>query len=277
MPKKATSNQAEDKQVSEAAFLKAFDKKKAAAKAAAKVERAAFLDDSAIMEKLGLKANDRQTFHGAVSKITFSFAKNDSNRPMFRFAYVLVSDDKAANGLIVSNNHIVEESKDKESGEVWRTEEEALENLFGEFQGLGEDTTSWDDPLKASVAAAKKHTADKTPISITLHHYVSRKGTHGLGVKVNGPLGDDDNSDLEDSDDTSSEESSDEFNPDDYLGGFVEFDNDDYGHIRIQVTSYDAENHTFSGTDSEGQAWEGDYAPNADSVEWSEDQTEFDS
>lgn len=271
MPKKATS-QNEDKKVSEAAFLKAFDAKKAAAKAATKEKRpSGLLDDVGIMKKLGLDVGDRQTFNANVSKIVMSFAKNDPSRPMFRFVYIIVSDDKRANGTIISRNFIIEEGVRKD-GTVWKSEEEALNELFFEFQGIGDDTEKWaNDPIKKCVEAAKHHTKENTPVTLTIAHSTAKDDSskHYMNVRVNPALADD-NSDLDQSDEE--ESSDDEFNAEDWLGGWVEFDNNEYGHIRMKVEEYDADSHTFTGTDDSGEKWEGDYAPSADVVDWSENQ-----
>jgi len=273
MPKKATSAATEDKQVSEAAFLQSFNKKKASADAAAKSARpSGFLDDKQTLAKLGVGPNERKTFQGMVSKIVLSFAKNDANRPMFRFAYSITSDDRSIDGTVVSNQYIIEEKTKKDTGEVWKTEEEAEAEVYYEFQGLGEDTSRWGKDARAkAVKAAKDHTKAKTPVSITIAHWTKGEGASyksGMNVIIN-PALDDSNSDL---DDTTEEAPDDGFDSADWIGGWVTFESDEYGTIRMKVESYDEESHTFSGTSDTNERWEEDYAPSADVVEWAENQ-----
>jgi len=275
MPKKSSSNApAAEKTVTEAAFLAGFNKKAALAKTAAKKERVSFPDDETILKKLGIGIGERRTYNAAVSKITFGFAKNDTNRPMFQFIYVLTTDDPKAKGTILSNNHIIEEGVIAATGEVWRTEEEAMEKLMGEFQGIGEETMSWKDPIAGAIKAAKDHTAAKTPISITLSCWESKKtkGKVGMNKDIN-PASATDNSDLEDTE--AVDEASDEgFNAEDWIGGWCEFDHEEYGHTRMKVEAYDEESHTFTGTDDTGAPWDSDFGPSADVATWSEDQND---
>jgi hypothetical protein len=262
-------NNMSETQVSEAAFLKVLNTKKTAAAAAAKTERKGFLDDSAVLDKLGIASGESKTFHGSVSKIVMDFAKKDKNRPMFRFVYVIASDDKSANGTVVNNNFIIEDGVNKE-GVVFRTEAEVLENLFQEFQSLGEDTTKWvKDPCGEAAKAAKLHTKEKTPVSITVKHWDNGKKS-GMNVYANTvPVSD--NSDLED--EVNEEEADDsDFDPEDWIGGYVTFTSEEYGNVRMLVSSYDADTETFSGTDDNGDDWEDEYAPLAKAVEWAEDQ-----
>ena len=106
----------EDTQVNESAFLKSLNKAKAAAKAASKAERPnGPLDDAAIMARLGLDSEgDRITVNGRVSKVQMGFAKKDTARPYFRFAYSLTENSPNSDkgkGLIVSTYHELTEAE----------------------------------------------------------------------------------------------------------------------------------------------------------------------
>lgn len=275
MPKVAgKSTQKEETKVSEAAFLKSVGKLKSDAKTAAKKEKpTGILTDSQILEKLEVAKGDAKTFQATCTKVSMSFAKNDPNRPAFRFNYTIQSTNKAYNGTQVSNYHLIEEGKNKTTGEVFRTVEETLANLFFEFQGIGYDTSSWADPLVDAVNAAKEITKDKPDVSLTIKHGTDKetKKKSYLNIYVN-PIASG-NSDLETED---SEEGEDEgtFNAEEWIGAIVEFDHDDYGHVVLTVESYDEDTHTFSGTDSNGETWEGDFAVSVDAVEWSDQNDE---
>lgn len=244
----------DDKSVTPAAFLAALNKKKAALVKGAKTERrVGYLDDKSILMKLGVEPGVRKVFPASVSKIVFSFAKDDAARPAFRFSYVINSTDPKANGTVVSNYYILEEGV-KQDGTVWQTEEQASEKIAGEFQGLGEDTAGW--TTEDFVTAAQKHTKDKTPISVTISSYVSKKDNEPKINVLPNPIDDDaapaDNSDL-DGDDA--------FDGNEWVGLYIEFEHESVdGRVRMLVESYDAENDTFIGVDDNGERWEGDYA-----------------
>lgn len=273
----------EEKQVNPAAFLKALNKKKAAAKAAAKAERpTGIMDNAAIMARLGLEnEGDRVTLAARVSKIQMGFAKQDANRPYFQFFYSLSENSPLSDkgrGMVVNNYREVAAATNAD-GEEWRTEEQALEQLFFEFQALGEDTSEWTDPLPDAIECAKKHTADKTEILVGFNVYKSKtSGALGLNISVVGA--ESDNSDLEDDADLEDDESDDtddtdddsddseEASYEDWVGGWVTYSDDD-GSVDFLVESYDAEEETFNGTDEDGGEWEN--AP-CDSCEWCEDQ-----
>lgn len=273
MPKAAPAK-TEEKKITKAAFLKALDKKAAVAKVATKKERQTYLDDTALLQKLGLGPGESATFTASVSNISFLFAKDDPNRPMFIFNYVIESDESNENGVIVGNNFILEEGKNKE-GEIFRTEQESQEQLFGEFQGLGEDTSEWatsKNPLHDAVTAAEEHTKNKTPISITIKHW-SKPPKSGMNVRVNGPLADDDNSDLEtDEEEYEDAEGESDFDASEWIDGWVEFDHEEYGSVRMKVEAYDEDADVFTGTDENGEEWTADYGPKPDVVVWSENQ-----
>lgn len=246
----------EDKSVTPAAFLAALNKKKAALVKGAKEERrVGYLDDKSILMKLGVEEGVRKVFPASVSKIVFSFAKNDTARPAFRFSYIIDSTDPKAKGTVVSNYYIVEEGV-KSDGTVWQTEDEAAAKVAAEFQGLGEDTLSWGNDLEQYVTAAQKHTKDKTPISVTVSCYRSKKDNE---LKINvlpNPISDDsaptDNSDLDDTDD---------FDGNEWVGLYIEFQHESVeGTVRMLVEAYDEESDTFIGVDDNGERWEGDYA-----------------
>jgi len=256
----------EKKQVTKAQWLKSVNRKKAAAKAAAKKERpAGMLDDAAILNRLGLDIGDRITLAARVSKIQLGFAKDDANRPYVRFAYTLSEDSPNSNqgrGTIVSNYH---ELAGKE-GDGWEiTEEQAFESMFFEMQALGEDTSSWSDPLSAAADAAERHTQNKTEIQIGISCYESKKDKSArLGIRVAGLLND--NSDLEDDEEEDTEEGTEEeVSYDDYVGGWVTW-TDDEGSVDFLVESYDEDN--FTGKDEDDNEYE---AP-IEQCEWAEDQ-----
>ena len=84
------------------------------------------------------------------------------------------------------------------------------------------------------------------------------------------------NADLqtEDQEEEDGEDGEGTFNAEEWIGAIVEFDNEEYGHVVLTVESYDEDTHTFSGTDSNGEPWEGDYAVSVDDVEWSDQNDE---
>lgn len=242
----------EEKTVTSAAFLAALNKKKAALVKGAKEERrTGYLEDSAILAKLGVEEGDRKTFPASVSKVVFSFAKDDTNRPAFRFHYIIESADPKANGTIVQNYYILEEGV-KQDGTVWQTEEQAAAKISGEFQGLGDDTSGWG--VEDFVTASQKHTKDKTPISVTVSSYRNKKDELKMNITPN-PVADNapaDNSDLDAGDD---------FDGNAWVGTYIEFEHESVdGKVRMLVESYDAETDTFTGTDDNGEEWSGDYA-----------------
>lgn len=242
----------QEAQVNKSSFLKSLNKKKTAAKAAAKSERPqGILDDNAIMQRLGLDApGDSVTLDACVSAIKLGFAKKDQNRPYLSFMYSITSNSPHTNvgkGLIVSNYHeLTEASNDK--GEVWRTEEEAFEQLFFEFQGIGETTTDWQDPLSEAVDTAEKLTKDKTALSITLSVY-EKKRDKSLGLNVRPNPINVDNSDL-DEDEDNDEGNEEEDSYADWVGYEVVW-KDDEGEVTFEVASYDEQGETFTGKDSE--------------------------
>lgn len=279
-------------QVNENDFLKNLNKHKKAAEVAKKAERSSgILDAKALAKRLGLEPGDEITLGGTVTKITFGFAKQDKSRPYFMFNYSL--SDNSPNtgkgkGLIVNNYYEVSEGKDKD-GEVYRTIDQALERLFFEFQALGEDTASWTDPMKQALTCAKEHTKNKTPIQLSISMWEndedpdSKKYKTGLNYRVvnvenNDDLEDSDDEEYEDDDSEDSEDSEeesdddsdsesdedDEFNPEDWIGEKVKWEDDD-GAVEFTVKAYDADTNTFSGVDDDGDEWSD--AP-ADQCEW---------
>lgn len=254
----------EEKQVNEAQFLKSLNKKAAAAKAAAKAERpSGIMTDAMIMKKLGLEdEGDSITLAARVSKIQFGYAKKDTDRPYFRFAYALSENSPNTDegkGMIVSNYHELTEAE--KDGEVWRSEEQAFEQLFFEFQAIGESTKDWKDPVQEALKAAKRHTAEKTEIQVMLSVYAKRDGSVGLNIRPD-TVAPADNSDLEDE-----EEGDDEGDLNDFVGGWVTW-TDDEGSVDFKVTAYNEEEETFTGVDEDDDEYE---APVAE-CEWSEDQ-----
>lgn len=278
MPKAASkSTQKEETKVSEAAFLKSVSKLKSDAKTAAKKEKpTGILTDSQILEKLEIAKGDAKTFQATCTKVSMSFAKNDPNRPAFRFNYTIQSSNKAYNGTQVSNYHLIEEGKNKTTGEVFRTMEDTLASLFYEFQGIGYDTASWTDPLVDAVNAAKEITKDKPDVSLTIKHGTDKetKKKSYLNIYVNSIASGNADLQTEDQEEEDGEDGEGTFNAEEWIGAIVEFDNEEYGHVVLTVESYDEDTHTFSGTDSNGEPWEGDYAVSVDDVEWSDQNDE---
>lgn len=258
----------EDKSVSTAAFLASLNKKKAALVKGAKEERRqGYLDDAGILAKLGIEEGMRKSFPASVAKIVFSFAKNDTARPAFRFSYIIDSTDPRAKGTVVSNYYILEEGV-KADGTVWQTEEEAAAKIAGEFQGIGEDTSGW--TVEDFVKAAQQHTKDKTEMSVTVSCYRNKNQELKLNVTPNPALGDSapaDNSDLDD-------ESDDDFDGNAWVGFWIEFQHESVeGTVRMLVEAYDVDSDTFTGTDDNGEKWEGDYAISTQQ-EWAASETQ---
>ena len=268
------------KQVSEAAFLKALaDKKGQLVKSAKKKRPDGMMSDTAILEKLGIGPKESKTYTGKVNTVKFYFAKGDAGRPAFRFVYTLISDDKAANGTNVSKNIILEETE-------YRDLERNIDDLLFEFQGLGEDTESYKDVMKEVIAAATRHTRDKTPVRISISHWVGEKNS-GMNVRVY-PL---DDSDLdaeeeeevedeeaeseeeqefeevedEESEDDYEEESEDEsedeeFVPDAWMDGWIDYkfpgdDSVDADTYTLKVVKYNKKSNTFDCVDEDGNEW----------------------
>jgi hypothetical protein len=287
----ATSN---DKQVSEAAFLKALaSKKQQLVKSAKKARPSGLLNDLEILEKLGIGPNESKTFNGNVQAIKFYFAKQDAARPAYRFAYVLVSSDKSVNGTIVSKNIILEETD-------YRTLEQHIDDLMYELQGLGEETDAYKDPLKEVQSAVARHTKEKTALRISIKHWVS--GTKaGMNIRVN-PVDDSDlatedeeapedeevedveaeDEEFEEVDPPETEESGDdeEFDPDAWIDGWIDYkfegdDAVDAGTYTLKVVKYHKKSNTFDCVDEDGAEWntsEGYGIPCAEteSYEWSD-------
>jgi hypothetical protein len=262
------------KQVSEAAFLKALAAKKGQLVKSAKKKRPdGMMSDTAILEKLGIGPKESKTYTGKVNTVKFYFAKQDASRPAFRFVYTLISDDKAANGTNVSKNIILEETEH-------RTLERNIDDLLFEFQGLGEDTESFKDVMKEVIAAATRHTRDKTPVRITIGHWVGEK-TSGMNVKVY-PLDDSDLDseeeedeeesedeeeqefeeveDEESDDEESDDEEDEEFVPDAWMDGWIDYkfegdDSVDADTYTLKVVKYNKKSNTFDCVDEDGNEW----------------------
>jgi hypothetical protein len=260
---------AKEAQVNESAFLKQLNKNKQAAKVAAKSERpSGILDDAAILDRLGMTAEEeRISIPAKVSKIQPGFAKGDTNRPFFRFAYVLTDNSPISGkgkGMMLSNYHeLTEGTKD---GEVFRTVEEAFEKLFYELQGIGENTKSLekdDEIMSKTLDLAKKHTANKTEVMLSISTYKRGNGNLGINITPN-PLSVD-NSDLDDKSDDSEES---DFDATEWIGGWVTWTDDD-GSVDFCIESYDEDSHTFTGKDENGDEYS--EAP-VDQCEWCDNQ-----
>lgn len=272
----------EEKQVNEVQFLKSLNANQAAAKAASKEKRPdGVISDAEILKRFGLeKEGDTVTVSATVSKIQLGFAKKDTSRPFFRFAYS-VKDSSPLTGLgkgtLLSTYHELTEGKNKTDGEVYvyRTVEEAYAQMYYEFQGIGEQTDKWANPVKDAIDAAKKHTKEKTEVSLTLSAYWSdKKKACGLNIRVNPVL---DNSDLEPEDDDLVEPDE-ETNDDDTTASWEEWVNgwvtweDESGPdnaVDVLLTSFDTDSETFCGTDEEGNEYTD--IPTAE-VTWCENQ-----
>jgi hypothetical protein len=255
---------ADEKQVNEVAFLKNLNANRAAAKAAAKEKRPdGIMTDASIMQRFGLTEDGASvTVNGNVSKIQLGNAKQDVKRPYFRFAYSITDHSPLTGmgrGTIVSNYHELTEGVSKE-GEVYRTVEDAYAQLFYEFQGLGEDTESWDDPVAEAVKSAKLHTKEKTPVSITLSTYAKRDKSKGLGLNIRvNPIAS--NEDLDDAnvedEDVESEgtEDGEDYTPDaNWVGYWVTWE-DETGPdnaATVLLESFDEDSATFTGTGDDG-------------------------
>lgn len=238
-----------EKQVSEAAFLKSMDKHKQAAQASAKKDRPqGSLEGEALAQLLGLEVGQRYLFSARVATIGFGFAKDDANRPYLRFAYSLTSNGPSGKGVgqIVSNYYELTEGK-KTDGEVFRTVEEAYDQVYFEIQGLGEDTSAYTNVNADLIKAAKKHTAEKTEVQIAISCTKAKTGDKiYVNYRVMGPA---DNSDLDTGESTDTD-NSEQFNPDDWVGLWVSWTDAD-GTVEFKVTSHDADG--FYGEDDETQ------------------------
>ena len=255
---------AEEKQVNEVAFLKNLNAHRQAAKAASKEKRPdGVLTDMAILDRLGLKEDGQMvTIPGTVTKIAIGNAKQDVKRPYFRFAYSLTDASPFSGlgrGTVVSNYHELTEGKNRE-GEVYRTIEEAWAQLFYEFQGIGEDTESWDDPAAEAVKAAKYHTKEKTQVSLTLSRYGKKDGSSGLNIRPDSISSGEDleNATVEDDGtehDPEVVEDSEDYTPDaNWIGYWVTWE-DESGPdnaATVMLDSFDEDAQTFAGTGDDG-------------------------
>ena len=266
----------ETKQVSEAAFLKALAAKKGQLVKSAKKKRPdGMMSDLEILEKLGIGPKESKTYTGKVNTIKSYFAKGDAGRPAYRFVYTLISDEKAANGTNVSKNIILEESE-------YRTLERNIDDLLFELQGLGEDTEAFKDVMKEIQSAVARHTRDKTPVRISLSHWVGEKSS-GMNVRVY-PLDDSDLDAEEEDEEVEDEESEDEeqefeevedeeseeeeeeaedeeeFVPDAWMDGWIDYkfpgdDSVDADTYTLKVVKYNKKSNTFDCVDEDGNEW----------------------
>lgn len=252
-----------DKQVSQAAFLKALAAKKTQLLQSAKKPRpAGLLSDVEILEKLGIEPNASKTFNGNVNTIKPFFAKDNPARPGYRFAYTIVSDDRKANGVTVSKNIILEETD-------YRTLEQASDDLLFELQGLGEDTDKYKSPDKEVQQAIERHTKNKTPIRITIKHWTSNDKA-GMNIRVNPSddsdldseeeAPDDDSQEFEEVEESQESTNDDEFVPDAWINGWIDyrFPGDDAVEADtyvLKVLSYNKKENTFDCEDEDGNPW----------------------
>ena len=284
---------ADDKKVAKSKFLASLKKNKTASKKAAKEKRPdGILSDEAIAARLGLQfpspgdKGESVTLEAELSVVAAGFAKDDANRPYYRFAWTIQENSphtSRGKGLQVSDYFELTEGKSKD-GTVYRTVEEAYESLYFAFQGAGIDTEEWSDPDAEAFAAAEALTKEKRTVSLTITSYCSKKGTEGVSFRGSflEDMAPDDNSDLEndeeetedtetsdepDEDSNSDEGGEEEFNPDDWIGGWVDW-TDDEGTVRGKVNSYDESDDTFNITDEDGN----EYDAASDQCEWSENQ-----
>lgn len=295
-----TSAAPAESKVSTAAILRSLKTKEAAAKTAAKQERpkSTRMDDSELIERLGLEMDQTASFSANVNSIKLTCAKGDKDRVMFIFNYTLSSDDKNVNGVPISNSFIIEDkvyTSGKKKGEVWESVEEVIKKLMFEFQALGFDTAAWAKDKTLGVwgnaeKACKEATAEKVGVRITLKPWESDNSS-GINVWVNPGMSNDDleedeeeeaedeeeveEEESEEAEDESSEEESEEeeeeseeeeeesdeeeeaeFDPNDYLDRWFDFDSgDEYGVVLIKPTKYYEKKNLFDSVDRDGNKW----------------------
>lgn len=284
MPKRAPA--AGNSEVSEAAILRKLQAREQAAKAAAAKPRPSGMDDMAILSRLGIGPGESKTLQGNVGSIKLTAAKGDANRPMFLFSYITSSDDPKLNGVTIGRNFIIEDkkrTKDSEkgaAGTIYQTADESIDELMWELQGIGEDTegylTAKEGVMMSAVAAGKRHTAEKTPVRLTIQHWTSSTKA-GMNVSVN-PAGSDDLADSEataDDDtveDNATDAATDEaFDFEAWLEGYIDYTCPETGLVTLKVASYDAGQHQFNCVADDGSEWnvaDGWGVP-ADKCEWS--------
>jgi hypothetical protein len=289
MPKAAPGQKTQEGQVSEAAILRKLQAREAAAKASAKKERPQGYDSASILARLGIGPKEAKTFNANVGNIKLSAAKGDANRPMFIFNYVIESDDSSANGVTVGNTFTIEDKvrtqdSDKgKKGEVWQSADEVIDDIMYEFQGIGEDTesyiTSKDGVINSMVAAGKHHTKEKTPVKVTVSHWVTGAKS-GMNVTVNPMLGDDLAESEAASDDLPTTDEQLEFTDADgaeafdseaWIDGWIDYSSADYGDVVLKVVSYDADTHQFNCVGEDDAPWNvaDGYGVPADEAQWS--------
>lgn len=280
MPKKAPGSG--NSEVSEAAILRKLQAREQAAKAAATKPRPSGMDDMAILARLGIGPGESKTLQGNVGSIKLTAAKGDANRPMFLFSYITSSDDPQANGVTITRNFIIEDKvrvKDSAKGakgSVYQTADESIDELMWELQGLGENTegylTAKEGVILACHAACKQHTAEKTPVRLTIQHWTSSDKA-GMNITVN-PAGSDDLADSEASFEEESpveEEAPADFDSEAWIEGYIDYTCPETGEVTLQVVSYDAGQHQFNCVADDGSEWntaDGWGVP-ADKCEWS--------
>lgn len=170
----------EDTKVAKSAFIAAMQKKRQALATAAKTERkVGYMEDIDILNKLGLEPNEKRTYPATVSKIVGSFAKQDPDRPAFRFHYVLGGEDPNARGTQLSNYYILEETD-------YNTLEEVAKRITDEFQGIGIDTRSWtpDNLIEQIYDAMETVTKNKPAVNVGVVHYITKKSESKLILNV---------------------------------------------------------------------------------------------
>ena len=285
MPKRAPA--AGNSEVSEAAILRKLQAREQAAKSAAAKPRPSGTDDMAILSRLDIGPGESKTLQANVGSIKLTAAKGDANRPMFLFSYITSSDDPQLNGVTIGRNFIIEDkkrTKDSEkgaAGTIYQTADESIDELMWELQGIGEDTegylTAKEGVMMSAIAAGKRHTAEKTPVRLTIQHWVSGSKA-GMNVSVN-PAGSDDlveseaaDDDVTDASDAGDPQVGDEaFDSEAWIDGYIDYTCPETGAVTLKVVSYDAGQHQFNCVADDGSEWnvaDGWGVP-ADSCEWS--------
>jgi hypothetical protein len=261
-------------QLSEAQVIKMLTMRKGQfASAAKKARPTGIISDEEILEKLGIGPNETKVFSANVNNIRQYLAKNEAGRLAFNFAYTINSDDTSCNGVTVRNNFIIEDSGN-------RTAEQVVDEIMYELQGLGEHTDAYKDIIGEAVKACAKHTKEKTEVRLSIKHYVGKTGKHGMNIRANPVVTNDDLPPDETSEEVEEAavdavEGESEFNPSDWIGVKIRYkfvgDGESYpeGEYDLTIKSYDEDSTSFICEDEHGEEWAGDYAVNAFEADYS--------
>lgn len=275
-----------------AQFIKDLDKhKKIAAKSMKKPASSGRMDDTEVIELLGLTEGVKKIVSARLARVYYGVSKTAAKQQFFQFRFAIL--DSKYRGVPVS----IYRGLDLSSTEK---EEQSFDFLYGEFQRLGIDTTEWDGSSVglSTVEAAEQLSEDKPYVTIALSVYQKRdakgkpSGDPRLNINIMS-LSDAPTSSVEDeeaeqeqeeeeeyeeveaeeAEDTSEEVEQEESDGEEesWIGYPCSFESE--GETIEGVTSaYDADSDTYTVTVSEyGEDWDGDYEVTSAEITWAEE------